>query len=334
MANRTDVAKLAGVSVATVSNVFARKNIVAPSKIDKVYEAARQLRYTPNYRAQCLSLGRSMNIGVLIDECTNPYHLEIVSGIEKYAGKKKYSVSVFILSGNTGTKLSFVESRQLDALVNMTTCMYPSTFIENCKNTNTVLVDFGADFGAGTFKHFTAAMLQLMERTASLGHTKVGYVSTSHKESFSCDERGICFLQNRRAMGFCEDADLIINSEELYGFSEDTGYRLAKELLERRPDITAIFATNDLAAIGVIRVVAEKGLNVPRDISVIGCDDLNISKRLTPSLTTMAYDKQGFGAEIARSVIELIEGKRNGVGVELHATVEPIFRESLTKCRS
>ncbi|MDR1092735.1 MAG: LacI family transcriptional regulator [Clostridiales bacterium] len=333
MTTRKDVAEVAGVSVATVSNVFLNKRNVTAEKIDLVRDAARKLKYVPNHVASSLRSGRCGHIAVVVNEYTNPYHLEIVRGVEGYAAQNGYMVSILLMHGELGKRLDFLRTRTFDAVINMTTIFFPTELVDVMRSRNTVLIGFGPDLGTVMRVRYTAAMDALMKRAAELGHVKVGYVSTMDEWRFRTDDRGAAFLNFREKHGFSTDGGLAAFHGGDWRASECVGYELTKGLLTRKPEITAIFAANDLAAIGVMRAAAEAGRRVPDNLSVIGCDDIEIGAYLKPSLTTMRIDKDEYGGNIARAVIGAIASGQEG-NAPVEAVAEPVYRESLAACEN
>lgn len=334
MATRKDVAALAGVSVATVSNVFLGKAVVSKDSEAKVREAARQLKYIPNHTARSLSLGRSNHIGIAMNESTNPFHMEIVKHIEHYAYKEGFWVTVFDMEDGLKNNTSFIERGSLDALINFTTVNFYDEFFDTLKSQNTVMVNFGLDKGP-SFGHEDAdAMTECMEKLASLGHKSVGYVSTMGRERLLLDERSRTFIEKRKEMGFSEDDDLIeCNSGSAFK-STECGYRGMTALMKRHPEVTAVFAMNDLAAIGAIRALKDMEYDCPKDVSVIGCDNIELSGLHTPSLTTFGFDKALYGTKMAEKTIECILRKERGTGFDFKVKSMAFFRESVSVCRN
>lgn len=328
MVTRREVASLAGVSVATVSNVFLGKP-VSSAKAARVKEAAEKLNYVPNHTARSLSLGRNNHIGIVLHECTNPYHMEIVRSIEEYAIKRDYVVTVFLLQNALSDNLNLIKGRQMDALINMSTDSFPSKVLKLLYDDGTVLADFGSQWGVGFAHPYSGAMNEIFARLAEYGHRTVGYVSTLDKLLFVNDERGMTFEQGRARYGMDRSEDLIEYNQEHTILSEETGFVGFKRLYARRKDLTAVFCTNDMAAIGVLRAASDLGLRVPDDLSVIGCDDINLASMTTPRLTSLHFDREEFGRLIAGEVIRLIETRQSGAGQSFQVNVTPVFRESL-----
>ena len=333
MITRREVAKLAGESPATVSNVFDKPAIVKPDTRERVMQAAKQLKYVPNHAAKILSSGNSRHIGIAVFEYTNPYHMEIIRGIENYAIARDYMVTVFLLDNAIHDKFSFIQNKQLSALVNFTTNTYPDSFIDILMNSNTVLVDFGADKGLSTMIDMRDAYCNFMEKLRAFGHKTVGFVTGMDCTRFRSDVRGQLFL-GRGKYGLCEDEDLIAYNDDYTLSSEERGYLGAKRLLSVRKDITALFAINDMAAIGAIRAVYEYGYSVPKDISVIGCDDISLARYVHPSLTTVSCDKYDFGRQIAAKILDCVESHTSGIGEKITLPAVCIYRESLTKAKT
>ena len=329
MFTREDVAKHANVSVGTVSNVLNNKGHVKKELEVRVKNAIRELNYHPNYSARSLASNRSRHIGIAIYETTNPYHLEIVRGIEDYALQKGYIVSIFVLDNDFESKLKMICERRVDAIINFMTNDYPYEFIDILKQQKTVMVNFNEELGPIYDFNYEPAMLKIMERMREYGHKKVGFIFSGDRLRFEADSRGRTFSRYCEKFGFETEETLIYYNGEANQLSEEIGYCGAKTLIERNPDITAFFAANDLAAIGAIRALYEIGKRVPNDVSVVGCDDISLAKKMVPALTTIGFDKYNTGREICAEVIAQIECLRGH-----KITIEPsvVFRESLYYC--
>lgn len=329
---RKDVAELSGVSVATVSNVFSGKVVVSQEVQDRVREVARRLKYVPNHIARSLSLGRSNHIGIAINESTNPFHMEIVKYLEDYALTAGFLVSTFEMLGSFKNKATAIEKCSLDALVNFTTAQFYDEFFDILKSQNTVMVNFGLDKGM-SFGHEDAdAMKECMFKLAELGHKNVGYVSTLDRSVFVKDERGSTFMAYRDAAGFTADDDYIQCDGSAFK-SADYGYKGTETLMKRHPELTALFVTNDIGALGAIRALKDMGYDCPRDVSVIGCDDIEISKLCVPSISTIGFDKEAYGNRMAQKTIECILNRESGIGYDFKVKSYACFRESVGVCR-
>lgn len=326
---RKQVARLAGVSEATVSNVINNRVSVNEITSQKVIKAIKQLKYTPNQNARNLVMRRSNHIGIAIYETTNPYHLEISKHIEATAIKQGYIVSMFMLDNNMNDKLEAIRRRRFDGVVNFMTNDYPSEFIETLTASGTILINFDQKYGSIFNNDYYDATYEMLKNMQELGHTKVAYLSTQDEASFKLDSRGMAFLDMKQH-GCFSDMRIYYNSN-FERASELTGYELGHQIIEDFPEVTAIACTNDLAATGLIRALADNGINVPGDVSVTGCDDISISKILVPALTTITVDKSLVGSDIANQIIDEIAG---GERVQKKYTAKLIMRESLATAKT
>lgn len=331
MTTRKDVAKLAGVSVATVSNVLSNRLSVSKDKTERVKAAAKQLNYFPNHTARSLSLGLSYHIGVIINEFTNPYHMEIVQYVGKYVTAHGFMMTVFDFREDANTVFRFLGERQFDALVNFSSNVYSEELLKMLKERGTILVNFANVSDIEIHHDVTSAMADCMRKLSELGHKKVGYVSVVDAPRFCADERGITFTARRREFGFDENDDYILFNEDFNRESGDTGYVLTKKLMQNHPEITALFVMNDVAAFGATRALKELGYDCPKDVSVIGCDDIILSKEYIPSLTTISFDKEAYGTEIGRRIITKMQDGIDYSNDMFVVKANAVYRESIAK---
>lgn len=331
MTTRKDVAKLAGVSVATVSNVLSNRLTVSEEKAERVRAAAKQLNYFPNHTARSLSLGLSYHIGVIINEFTNPYHMEIVQYVGKYVTAHGFMMTVFDFQEDANTVFRFLGERQFDALVNFSSNVYSEELLKMLKERGTILVNFANVSDIEVHHDVTGAMVDCMRRLKELGHKKVGYVCVVDAPRFYADERGATFTARRKEFGFDENDDYILFNDDFARDSGETGYVLTKQLMTAHPDITAIFVMNDVAAFGAMRALKELGYSCPEDVSVIGCDDIILSKEYIPSLTTISFDKEAYGTEIGRRIISKMNDGTDYSGDVYVVKAKTVYRESLSE---
>ena len=333
MITRKDVAKLAGVSVATVSNVLSNRLAVSQEKAEKVRAAAKQLNYYPNHTARSLSLGLSYHIGVIINEFTNPYHMEIVQYIGKYVTMHGFMMTVFDFKEDAANVYRFLGERQFDALVNFSSNVYSEELLRLLKERGTVLVNFANVSDIEVHHDVTGAMVECMEKLQTLGHKKVGYISVVDAKRFYADERGVTFTARRKDFGFDENDDYILFNDEFTLDSGEIGYSLTKKLMTAHPEITALFVMNDVAAFGAMRALKDLGLNCPADVSVIGCDDIILSREYLPSLTSISFNKEEYGTEVGKRIIDRMQnGTDYSSGVYV-VKAKAIFRESIDEIR-
>lgn len=332
MVTRKDVAELAGVSVATVSNVLGNRLTVSKRKMESVLNAAKQLNYIPNHTARCLSSGRSNHIGIIVNEFTNPYHMEIVQHIGRYVMENGFMMTVLNFCEESKNIDKMLGEWQFDVLINFSSNIYSERLLSNMRDRGIILVNF-ADVSDMEVQHnVREAMRDCMKELQKLGHKKVGYVSTLDILRWRADDRGKIFLQERKSCGFEENDDYIVYNDDYSKDSMQIGYDGCKQLFKRHSDLTAVFVTNDIAAIGVIRALKEIGYNCPQDVSVIGCDDILFSRNNVPSITTIGFDKKEYGTEIARRILDKLQHGTD-YAEPYCVQAKAFFRESITKVK-
>ncbi len=305
-----DVARAAGVSVTTVSHVFNETRPVAPETQRRVKAAIDQLGYHPSNLARALKGEPTGTVGMLVTSSTNPFFAEVISGVEERCFERGYS----LILCNTGddrqrlnAQLKTLLQKRIDGLVVMTTNA-DLRFFEDLRRYRglhlvaidteemeevPVVNDDSARGGALAARHLLARGFR---RIAVLAGPK------AHPRAL---RRLAGFRQALEEAGFPLDPALRYCTEmTLAG-----GDRATRKLLGeqgRRPE--AIFCMNDLAAIGALHVLSEQGLEVPRDISLIGYDDIEMAAYCRPPLTTLRQPTREIGETAAERLIGLVEG--------------------------
>jgi LacI family transcriptional regulator len=312
---RNQVAERAGVSTAVVSYVLNDgPRAVAPATRDRVLGAVRELGYRPNHLARSLRSRRTRTLGLLVPDASNPFYSEVAKGIEEEGYRRGYSLTMGNTNGSPERRASYVESlvsRQVDAV------LYDSTGVsleevELLERYGVLAVYMGTadevDDGVGeripsvtidTRPGGEAVGRHLLAR----GHRRMACVMGS--QAMPPDEqrpwaRVEGFLDALGSAGL--EAPVVWAGEH-----PDDGYRAAGELLEGATRPTAIFAANDLLAIGVMRRAFDLGLRVPEDLAVCGFDDIAISSYVQPRLTTVRIPKLAMGRSAARIVLAALE---------------------------
>ena len=327
MATRADVAKRAGVATGTVSNILNGKKNIAPEIVEKVKKAIDELGYVPNHNAKSLASKTNRHIGIALYEYENSYHWEVVRCIEEYATQRGYFVSIFVLDNNSKYKFDTICERRLSALINFMTNDYPRNFIEILKRQEVNLVNFDTSLGPVFTTDYSDAMTDIMKKLKADGHKRVAYVWSGDELRFNADTRGKVFKKMVKELGFDAENCPVIYNNDPQKLSYDIGYSGGRKLFEQYKDITAVFGTNDLVAIGVMRALKDIGYSVPKDVCVIGCDDTMIAQNYIPSITSMQFDKRLYGQTIAKTIIDKIEGEE-AEDKEHFVCAQAVFRES------
>ena len=291
-----DVARLAGVSRATVSLVLnhSEKVTFSPETRERVFHAAEELGYKPNSAARMLVSGISETIGLVISDPSilihDAYIPQVLFGIETANSKMGFHVLVEGLNtdGQQGTYDNLVKSRRIDGLIVLNPRARDEALISLIeRNFPIVLVgSVGHRKEVAVYAPPRKALEAAVDHLAGLGHSRVGTVTFAPRRFGATTVRIGALKTALMRHGLPLDEDAIADGE----FSVESGYRATLELLRRRPDLTAIFAGNDTIAIGVLSAAAELGRRVPESLSVVGFDDLHFARWLTPALTTIKSD--------------------------------------------
>ncbi len=329
-ATRDDVARLAKVSSATVSYVINDgPRPVSDETKTKVLEAIHQLGYQPNAVARNLRMQRTFTIGLVIPDTHNPYFAEVVSGIEETAFNNGYKVILLHSSYNTEKEFQFVEllrTERVDGVI----WIPASSNVEPLKELAlselpTVVFDrvgAQADLQALVTDNYHGGYLAT-RHLIELGHKRIGYISRPVELSHSQGRlRGYMDALAEAQIPF--DPELIIKG----GFLLDDGRRALFSLLDLPCAPTGVFTYNDMMAIGVLRGAFERGLNVPKDLSVVGFDDISQAAFTCPALTTIHLDKFEMGRRSAILLMALINKEIPDPKLTQPAEVRLITRET------
>lgn len=299
-ATRTDVARLAGVSTATVSNVLNESGKVKEETAKKVREAVEALDYKPDMIARSMSTKTSMQIGIVLENISNPFFGDIVRGFESAANEKNYFVNICTGLNNLDDYFDNYITRRLDGVF-VTAIPYKFNMdkLYHLVDHGIKIVmsgNVGADFRkiSSIENDHMAAMQEAMEYLYGLGHRKISYLS-GLGSNLPYDLRSIGYRKMVKELKLpCEDT-LLFDGRFPYSTDMIDGYHYAMELLNSKREFTAVICVNDLMAMGAMKAFKENGLQIPQDVSVMGFDGISYGKFWEPSLTTMNLDKEKFG---------------------------------------
>ncbi len=326
-----DLARYLGLSTATISTVLngtpAASEIPAATQ-ERILAAAEKFNYRPNAMARSLRGMRSHTVGVLVPEISEGYGALVLGAVGDYLLSKGYFFLVATHRRNPELMDEYphlLRQRSVEGFIVIDTALekplpLPTVAISGHRShpgvTNVVL------------DHDHAAHLAL-EHLVRLGHERIAFIKG---QPFSSDSETRWKSIERAAgsLGLAVHEELVVELE-IDTFSPYVGYPVVRRLLQRTRDFTAIFAYNDLSAIGALRALRDSGLRVPEDVSVIGFDDINSAAFQIPSLTTVRQPLDKMGALAAEILLQRIHGGANPVEV----TVEPelIVRESTAPAR-
>ncbi|WP_027892360.1 LacI family DNA-binding transcriptional regulator [Calidithermus chliarophilus] len=304
-----DVARAAGVSPSTVSRVINGTARVRPGKLKAVLEAIERLGYQPNLMAKGLAQGKSLTVGVMVQEIASPFYGEMIKGIEQGLDGTLYH-PVF----STGhwraeqerEALRVLSARQIDALIVLDGLVSEEYLLGLARKMPLVL--FGRRIRG--LEHNTLLVDNLQgaylgtRHLVELGHTHIVHIAGP---AFHLDAKSR--LEGyRKAL---EEAGIPFEPERVIegDYVEPSGMLAVESLLARRVPFTAIFAANDQMAYGARLALYRRGIRVPEDVSLVGFDDLPGSSYMTPPLTTVRQPTLELGREAARAALLMLEGQ-------------------------
>ena len=324
-----------GLSAAAISRVLngvpAARSIPQATQ-ERIFEAARQLNYRPNVLARSLRRGRSMTLGVLVPELADGYSALVLSGLEHALMQAGYFY--LLISHHHRTELversqNMLAERAVDGLVAIDTTMaryLPIPVVTvSCPDEHEGITNIVLDHGR-------AADLAI-GYLAELGHTRIAYIKG---QSFSSDTepRWTAIREATARLGLSIDPELVT---QLVGErpNHEPGYSAAQHLLACGKPFTALFAFNDISAIGAVRALREAGLRVPQEVSVIGFDDIQSAAFQNPSLTTVRQPLHAMGVLAAETLLQQINRESAEAQPKLiKVAPELIIRESCDAPRS
>jgi DNA-binding LacI/PurR family transcriptional regulator len=307
-----DVAALAGVSIKTVSNVVNGQK-VRPETLDRVQRAIDELRYQPNLTARNLRTGRTGVIALAVPELTSPYFAELARSIIAASAKQGWTVLVDETDGLRERELPVlhgIRSHLIDGAIFSPLALgreEPATLRPDLP-----MVLLGERLFPGHVDHVAfdnvAAAQSAVQHLLERGRSRIAAIGL---QTTPVGETARLRLAGWRAAlvaaGQAPDDDLIVPAARWH---REDGYRATRELLASGADVDALFCCNDLLALGALRALAEAGLRVPEDVAVIGIDDIEESRYVSPSLTTISPDKQVIAGEAVRLLALRIQQRR------------------------
>lgn len=304
-----DVASKAEVSIATVSRVVNGNRPVHPDIRERVLKAVEDLDYRPNYLARGLRQRNTSMIGLIMPDNSNPFYAELARAIEDAgfaAGycvilcntdlseeKQQAYIDVLLSHKVDGVLLIDIENEAANTFEHILAEHIPTVLLNTDKPVPTLDQVFVDNYRGG----YLAGQYLL-----GLNHRRIGCIS------FFRPYEG----QSPRIVGFQQalsEAGVELTSEDFAvgNGRYESGYRAMQELLQHRPDLTAVFVFNDLMALGAMNALRAQGKRIPEDVSIIGFDNILYSSAFTPALTTIAQPITAMGQECITQLLERIQ---------------------------
>ena len=305
-----DVARLAGVSIQTVSMVVNDKAVVSPDTRERILAAIDELGYRPQAVGRSLRTGSTRTIGLLVSDITNPFFSRMADAVEDHAHRAGYNLILYNTHSDAErerTYLHIAAERWVDGMLFVTTTDTLHGLDElRAAGIPTVAIDrIPHDYdGACVILDNRRTGALVAEHLLDLGHRDLGHICGPLDLRLSV-ERLESFESTVRERGLEPIAHAVGDAS----WSCESGYRAMRTLLEASRTPTAVFASNDRLAIGAMRAAVEAGLRVPYDVSIVGVDDIELAPYLTPPLTTVRQSLADVATLATKILLDLIHGR-------------------------
>jgi len=324
-----DLAKALKVAPSTVSKALNGGAGVSEKTRKRIIRYANKVRYIPNANASRLKTKRSYSIGIIYSENLNiglehQFFSSIIQSFKDAVEKKGYEIT-FVIKNLGNVEMSFLEfyrHKQLDGVFVVVAEQSDKDLMElihsdvPCVTTDLINDDVFTVMSDNVYGA-KLAVQKLYEK----GHRKIGHV-TGPLDSIAGVERLIGYRQGLASVGLEENEEYIFSTNE---FTFEAGYRSIQPMFHLENPPTALFVGSDDIAIGVMKRLAENGLQIPEDVSIIGFDDVPFARFVQPALSTMKQDKLKIGEELAKNLLDQIENNLTNEYTELR--IKPVYIE-------
>ncbi|MBI5667560.1 MAG: LacI family DNA-binding transcriptional regulator [Chloroflexi bacterium] len=324
-----DVAREAGVSYSTVSRVLNDYRHVHPDKRRRVLDAMERLGYTVNLQARSLAGGRSQMVGLVVHDLGNPYTAQIVQSIDEELATAGYELALHTTHGHHHKEAVYVDllTHGLADGVLMLIPLGPTPYLRQLRDRNypyVILSDHQQHDGYSPVVTTTSRQgaVDVMQCLIELGHRRIGFIGGRH-DFVSAAERLDAYRAALAACNLSFDPALVQAGDYQYR----SGYAAATALLDLPQPPTAIFAANDLMAFAVYDVARSRGIRIPKDLSVVGFDDVPQASYMHPPLTTVRQPLIEMGRTAARLLLQAIENPAQPADMVVLPT-ELVIRDS------
>lgn len=337
-----DIARHAGVSVASVSNVLNGKlEKVSADTAQRIRDLVKELDYQPNMTARTLSSGKSRLIGLvfpvtIVDEKfitligENPFYGEFFDGVETILSPAGYDVIISGLRPDQDCS-EWVRRRGLDGVIFLGSYSRPMLEKLESEGIAVILTDTDPELG-NTFYSIgvddALGARLAVECLVALGHRRIALAGSATENSYVNRRRRAGYLEALVAAGLEVDASLMFEDNVSFG----GGGRVTEKLLNLDVRPTAVFAFADSMAMGIISAMGSAGFQVPRDLSVVGFDDLAIFRQIHPGLTTVRQDVMGKGSLAAQQLLRRLGGE-TGMEKQVTLPLSLVVRGSTAEAR-
>lgn len=308
-----DVAREAGIHISTASRALnpETRSIVSQDTVERVLATANRLGYRPHPLAQGLRKNRTMSVGMVIPDIENPLFGPIIAGAEQVLGNEGYSLLITntdMSEGQTSEVVNALVERRVDGMILASASRSDDVIIDLLDSGIHMVLVNRATEGVpvpSILGDDLTGVGMAVDHLAALGHTRIGHVAGPQHLSTGLG-RHQAFLTRMHSLNLEIDASAV---EESTWYQVDPGYKAARTLLDRRPDLTAIVAANDLIALGCYKAVRESDQEVGVDISITGYNDIPLLDLMQPPMTSVRVPYRQMGVEAANTLLPLMRGE-------------------------
>ncbi|NLK98051.1 LacI family DNA-binding transcriptional regulator [Defluviitalea saccharophila] len=335
-----DIAKLANTSPGTVSRALNNIGYVKEETRLRIEEAAKKLEYIPNRAARTLKTKRTGLILLAIPDMDNPFYIDMIKAIQEVSQYNNYSLILYYTEGKVEQEikvLKMLHEQLADGMI-MVNLNFTKKHLQEIKKISCPLVlssmgvsEIGGNqtdpfdyIGVDTQKGIYMTTQHLIQQ----GHTRIGYIG-GNKDIVVFRERYRGYSQSLIDGGLTLEDELVFFGEK---WVESTGYEAGKYFLSLKQRPTAICAANDIMAIGAIRAFEEAGLHIPKDISIIGMDNIDLTHRLKPKMSSVAIAQAEIGRTAAELIFKRLRKEEQGSPKKIIFQPRLIIRESSILC--
>lgn len=306
--NIIDIAKLAGVSKSTVSR-YLNNGYVSVESRDKIKKVLDETGFTPQRQAKGMRTKKTNLIGVIVPKISSETPARVVEGITEILSNNGYDMLIANTNLSVEKELEYLnifKSNQVDGIIFMATKV-KEEHIKAMNELEVPIVVVAQDIDEFSSVYFNEhdATRDITNYVIKKGHKKLGYIGVYEEDIAVGLYRKEAYIETLKE----NDIEIIEENIKIGDFAEETGYRLAKEIMEGNNIPTAIVAVTDNLALGAIEYLIDNNYRVPEDIAVVGMGDSRIARVITPKLTTIHYHYKTAGRKAAEIILDKLNNK-------------------------
>lgn len=311
-----DVAKEAGVSIATVSNALNNSRYVKEETKKRINEIAKRLNYTPNIIARGLKTKSTNTVAIIVPDIANQFFAQVIRGAEEVAKLRKYNVLLTCTYYDVLEEKTSVETLKKQFIDGVIFISGDNSFnyIKELNDNNFPVVMADRELEDMEIPSVLVdnfyAMKKVVNYLYDLGHRKIGYITYIYNNQTTVRKRFEGYCDGLKENKLDYDPDMVVISETLRLNELEGSREVVRKILKSKSIPSVIMTASDLIAVGVIRALTELKIKIPEGMSVVGYDNILMSQYTSPLLTTVKQPKKKMGATAMNLLLDIIEGKK------------------------